>query len=84
VVKTKILGSTPIGTTDFFFHYKALYYVMVHFYLQQPGIIRMFLLCNIPGKVPLFSFVQTRYNASNLYAKYHKMLYIIEELCVCP
>jgi hypothetical protein len=27
---------------------------MLHFYLQQPGIIEMFLLCNIPGKVPLF------------------------------
>jgi hypothetical protein len=26
---------------------------MLHFYLQQPGIIQMFLLCNIPGKVPL-------------------------------
>jgi hypothetical protein len=30
---------------------------MVHFYLQQQGIIKMFLLYNIPGKhgkVPLF------------------------------
>jgi hypothetical protein len=27
---------------------------MLQFYLQQPGIIKMFLLCNIPGKVPLF------------------------------
>jgi hypothetical protein len=27
---------------------------MLHFYLQQPGIIKMFFLCNIPGKVPLF------------------------------
>ena len=27
---------------------------MLHFYLQQPGIIKMFLLCNIPGKVLLF------------------------------
>ena len=27
---------------------------MLHFYLQRPGVIKMFLLCNIPGKVPLF------------------------------
>jgi hypothetical protein len=33
---------------------KALYYVMLHFYLQQSGIIKMFLICNISGKVPLF------------------------------
>jgi hypothetical protein len=43
------------------------YYVMLHFYLQQPGIIKMFLLCNIPGNL-----VQTRYNPSKLYAKHHK------------
>jgi hypothetical protein len=78
-----IRGSNPIGTTYLFFN-KALYYVMLHFYLQQPGIIKMFLLCNIPGKVPQFFFVQTRYNESKLYAKYHKILNIIEERCVCP
>ena len=33
---------------------KAQYYVMLHFYLQQQGIIKMLLLCNIPSKVPLF------------------------------
>jgi hypothetical protein len=27
---------------------------MLHFYLQQPGIIKMFFLNNIPGKLPLF------------------------------
>jgi hypothetical protein len=36
------------------FFNKALYWAMLHLYLQQPGIIKMFLLCNIPGKVPLF------------------------------
>ena len=30
------------------------YYAILHLYLQQPGIIKMFLLCNIPGKVLLF------------------------------
>jgi hypothetical protein len=49
---------------------------MLHFYLQQPGIIKMFLLCNIPGKVPLF-FLYKQDNASKLYAKYDKILYII-------
>jgi hypothetical protein len=42
----KILGSNP----KILFFNEALYYVI----LQQPGIIKMFLLCNIPGKVPLF------------------------------
>jgi hypothetical protein len=49
----KFLGSNPIVPTDLFFN-KVLYYVMLHFYLQQPGIIKMFLLCNIPGKVHQF------------------------------
>jgi hypothetical protein len=50
LVNEKILGSNPIITKDLFFNN----YVMLHFYLQQPGIIKMFLLCNIPSKVPLF------------------------------
>jgi hypothetical protein len=49
----KFPGSNLIETTDLFIN-KALYNVMLHFYLQQPGIIKMFLLCNIPGKVLLF------------------------------
>jgi hypothetical protein len=49
---------------------------MLHFYLQQPGIIKMFLLYNILGKVSLF-FLYKQDNASMLYAKYHEILYII-------
>jgi hypothetical protein len=50
----KILGSNPIETSIDLFFNKVFYYVMLHFYLQQPGIIKMFLLYNISGKVPLF------------------------------
>jgi hypothetical protein len=57
---------------------------MLHFYLQQPGIIKMFLLYKIPGISTSISLVQTRYNASKLYAKYNKILYVVEEHCVCP
>jgi hypothetical protein len=37
------------------FFSKSLYYAVLHFYLQQPGIIKMFLLYNIPGKYLFFS-----------------------------
>ena len=38
----------------YIFSKKALRYAILHLYLQQPGIMKMFLLCNIPGKVLLF------------------------------
>jgi hypothetical protein len=47
------MGSIPKVRTDPFSK-KALYYAILHRYLQQPGIIKMFLLYNILGKVPLF------------------------------
>jgi hypothetical protein len=54
------------------FFNKALYFAMLHFYLQQAGIIKMFLLYNIPGKVPIF-FLYKQNNASKLYAKCHNI-----------
>jgi hypothetical protein len=72
----KILGSNPTVYTDLFFN-KALYhvyYVMLHFYLQQPGIIKMFLLCNIPGKVPQFFLYKQdimRVNCMQNFTKYY-------------
>jgi hypothetical protein len=62
---------------------KVLYYAILHFYLQQPGIIKMILLYNIPGKGTSIFLVQTRCNANKL-AKYHEIFYIIEERCICP
>jgi hypothetical protein len=53
-VNAEILSLKSIDTRYIYFFNKALYYVLLHFYLQQPGIIKMFLLCNIPGKVLLF------------------------------
>jgi hypothetical protein len=55
------------------FFNKALYYVMLHFYLQQSGIIKTFLLCNIPGKVPLF-FLYMRVNCMQNITKYYILL----------
>jgi hypothetical protein len=50
---------------------------MLHFYLQQPGIIKMFLLCNIPGKVPLFFLYKQdimRVNCMQNITKYYILL----------
>jgi hypothetical protein len=50
---------------------------MLHFYLQQPGIIKMFLLCNIPGKVPLFFLYKQdimRVNCMQNITKYYTLL----------
>ena len=49
----EIVGSIPTILL-YIFSKKALCYAILHLYLQQPGIMKMFLLCNIPGKVPLF------------------------------
>jgi hypothetical protein len=76
-VKTeKTLGSNPIVSEDLFFN-KALYYVKLHFSLQQPGIIKVFLLCNIPGKVPLFFLYKQnimRVNCMQNITKYYILL----------
>jgi hypothetical protein len=53
----KILGSSPIETNHFFFQWSVIL-CNVTLYLQQPGIIKMFLLCNIPGKVLFFWYKQ--------------------------
>jgi hypothetical protein len=55
------------------FFNKALYYAMLHFYLQQPGIIKMFLLYNIPGKAPLFFLYKQNIMQVKLSAKCHKI-----------
>jgi hypothetical protein len=47
------MGSIPSENNDLFFNI-ALYCAILHFYFQQPGIIEMFILYNIPGKAPLF------------------------------
>jgi hypothetical protein len=50
---------------------------MLHFYLQQPGIIKMFLLCNIPGKVLLFFLYKQdimRVNCKQNLTKYYILL----------
>jgi hypothetical protein len=88
----KILGWNLIIPTDLFFN-KALYYVMLHFYLQQPGIKKMFLLCNIPGKVPLFFLYKQdimRVNCMQNITKYDILLRNVASvlkykyhLCVC-
>jgi hypothetical protein len=60
-----------------FFLNKAVYCVMLHFYLQHPGIIKMFLLCNIPGKVPLFFLYKQyimRINCMQNITKYYVLL----------
>jgi hypothetical protein len=38
-----IIGSIPMVRTDLFAK-KALYYAILHLYLQQPGIVKIFLL----------------------------------------
>ena len=53
-VTMEVVGSNPMESDQLFLSNKALYYAILHLYLQQPGIIKMFLLCNIPGKVLLF------------------------------
>jgi hypothetical protein len=82
VVKTsgfewKGFGFESCCTHSSFFFNKALYYVMLHFYLQQPGIIKLFLLCNIPGKVPLFFLYKQdiiRLNCIQNITKYYILL----------
>ena len=49
----EIVGSIPTILL-YIFSKKALCYAILHLYLQQPGIMKIFLLCNIPGKVLLF------------------------------
>jgi hypothetical protein len=59
------------------FFYTASYYVVLHFYLQQPGIIKIFLLYNIPGKVPLFFWNKQdimRVNCTQNVTKYYILL----------
>ena len=72
----KILGSNPI---------EVLYYVMLHIYLQQPGIIKMFLLCNIHGKVPLFFLYKQdimRVNCMQNITKYYILLSLTCYFCI--
>ena len=52
-VLLEIIGSNPMEAMDPFSK-KALHNAILHLYLQQPGIIKMFLLCNIPGNVLIF------------------------------
>jgi hypothetical protein len=50
---------------------------MLHFYLQQPGIIKIILICNIPGKVPLFFLDKQeimKVNYMQNITKYHILL----------
>ena len=74
----KILGSNPIETTDFFsIKCSAMYCYNFICNNQEESKCSYSVIYQVKY---LCFFVQTRYNASKLYAKY----YIIEERCVCP
>jgi hypothetical protein len=77
ILKEKILGSNPIETTGFYFLIKRSIHVFLHFYLPQPGIIKIFLLCNIPGKVPQFFLYKQDIKRVNCMQNVTKYMYYI-------
>jgi hypothetical protein len=71
-----MLGSIPVAASDLFFN-EELYYAILHFYLQQPGIIKIFLLYIVPGKVPIFFWYKQdimRVNCMQNVTKYYILL----------
>jgi hypothetical protein len=60
-----------------FFFNEELCYVILRVYLKQTGIIKIFLLYNVPGKVPIFCWYKQdimRVNCMQNVTKYYILL----------